>query len=166
MGTYVFDEGTILMDEGQDQQQHYQAPPSGTQPAFAGAPVGPPTPYVRPMAPGQIGEVRETGMSILLYVVTIGIYGLIWRYKTHDELKRYSGEGLGGGLALLLVFVPFVLFFVTPREIGRVYERSGQRPPVSALTGLWLLLPLAGGIVWFVQTNNALNAFWRSLGAR
>jgi len=165
MDPYVFDEGTILMDDGQDQQQTHQA--QGETPlAFAGAPVGPPTPYVRPMAPGQVGEVRETGMSILLYVVTIGIYGLIWRYKTHDELKRYSGEGVGGGLALLLAFVPFVLFFVTPREIGRVYERRGQKAPVSGLTGLWLLLPLAGGIVWFAKTNNALNAFWRSLGAQ
>jgi len=25
---------------------------------------------------------------------------------------------------------------------------------------------LAGPLVWFVQTNGALNAYWRSLGAR
>ena len=68
-------------------------------------------------------------------------------------------------MAVLLAFVPFAMFFITPHEVGRAHERSGRRSPVNALTGLWLLLPLAGEIVWFAQTNNALNDYWRSLAA-
>jgi Domain of unknown function (DUF4234) len=147
--------------------------PADQQPE-AGWPAPPPvdagTPQVAPNAApaglGQIGQVRSTGLSMLLYVVTFGIYGLVWFYKTHDEMKRHTGEGIGGGLALVLgFFVAFVMAFLTPHEVGRVYERRGQKPPVSAVTGLWILLPLAGAIVWFVKTNGALNAYWRSLGA-
>jgi hypothetical protein len=149
--------------------------PPSEQPAAAFPPPPAPggTPQVSPYAtpapagPGPIGQVRSTGLAILLYIVTLGIYGIFWYYKTHDEMKRHTGEGIGGGLAAVLgLFVSIVMVFLTPHEVGRVYERSGQKAPVSALTGLWILLPLAGAIIWFVKTNGALNAYWRSLGAR
>jgi hypothetical protein len=104
---------------------------------------------------------------MLLYVVTFGIYGLVWYYKTHEEMKRHTGDGIGGGLALVLgLLVSPVMAFLCPGEVGKLYERRGQQAPVSAITGLWILLPLAGVIIWFVKTNGALNAYWRSLGAR
>lgn len=134
-----------------------------------GPSAGAVTPYAGqvPVAHGPIGKVRSTGLSMVLYVVTFGIYGLVWWYRTHDEMRRHSGEGIGGGLALVLgLFVGFVMAFLTPGEVGKLYERRGQHAPVSALTGLWILLPLAGAIVWFVKTNGAVNAYWRSLGAR
>ena len=153
-----------------DQPAHQRAPPAWpSQPAHAGPPPGAVAPYAAqpPAAFGPIGQVRSTGLAMLLYVVTLGIYGLVWYYKTHDEMKRHSGDGIGGGLALVLgLLVAIVMAFLTPGEVGKLYERRGQRPPVSALTGLWVLLPLAGAIVWFVKTNGALNAYWRSLGAR
>ncbi len=36
------------------------------------------------------------------------------------------------------------------------------------MTGLWYFpgsLILVGPIIWFVKTNNALNDYWRSVGA-
>ena len=54
--------------------------------------------------------------------------------------------------------------------MGGLYERRGQARPVSATTGLWFLLLgwffFVGAIVWFVKTNNALNDYWRSVGAQ
>jgi hypothetical protein len=115
---------------------------------------------------GTIGQIRGTGISILLYIVTLGIYGLVYYYKTHDEMKRHSGQGLGGGIALLLAFfVGFVLLFTMPSEVGNLYKRAGREAPVSGVTGLWILLPIAGPIVWFVKTNGALNEYWKSQGA-
>ena len=38
---------------------------------------------------------------------------------------------------------------------------------VTALTGLWFfpgMFILVGPFIWFVQTNNALNEYWRSQG--
>jgi Domain of unknown function (DUF4234) len=116
--------------------------------------------------PGAIGEIRKTGICILLFIVTLGIYGWYWYFKRHEELKNHTGEGIGGGIALVLaIFVGIIMPFLTSSETGKVYERRGQQPPVTAVTGCWILLPIIGGIIWFVKTNNALNEYWRSLGA-
>jgi hypothetical protein len=137
-------------------------PPYGAVPVTAG-PSG--------VAVAPVGQIRSTGTCFLLMVVTLGIYGWVWYFKTHEEMKRHTGTGLGGGIALLLgIFVGIVMPFLTSNEVGHLYERRGQKPPVSALTGLWALLLgwcfFVGIIVWFVETNGALNAYWRSLGAR
>jgi hypothetical protein len=124
--------------------------------------------YAQPNGP--IGQVRGTGITILLFVVTFGIWSLVYYYQTHEEMKRHTGEGIGGVLALVLgFFVGFVSPFLHSHEVGGLYERRGQHKPVGAATGLWYLpgiVILVGPIIWFVKTNGALNAYWRSLGAR
>jgi Domain of unknown function (DUF4234) len=126
-----------------------------------------PTPYQGP--PGPIGQTRGTGMCILLFIVTLGFYSWYWFYKTHDEMKRHSGVGIGGGIALVLtILVSVVMPYLTSSEVGELYQRRGQHRPVSAVTGLWNfpgVLILVGPIIWFVKTNGALNDYWRSLGA-
>ena len=121
-------------------------------------------------ATGPIGEIRKTGTCVLLTVVTLGFYSWYWYYKTHDEMKRHTGDGLGGGIALLLaILVGIVMPFLNSHEVGKLYERRGQAQPVSAVTGLWFLLLgwffFVGAIVWFVKTNRALNDYWESQGA-
>ena len=143
-------------------------PPVASAPPPAYGAASPANPYggQPPVTAGPVGHVRSTGTCILLFIVTLGIYGLVWYYKSHDEMKRYSGDGIGGGLALVLgLFINIVMAFLSPSEVGKLYERRGEPAPVSALTGLWVLLPLVGGIVWFVKTNGALNDYWRSVGA-
>ena len=107
-------------------------------------------------------------MCILLTIVTFGIYSLVWFYQTHDEMKRHTGSGLGGGLALVLAFfVGFVMPYITSSEVGAMYERAGDPPPVTWATGLWYfpgMLILVGPLIWFIQTNAALNDYWRSQG--
>jgi hypothetical protein len=138
-----------------------QPPPYGQVPQIT-APSG--------LAAPTIGKVRDTGTCFLLMIVTLGFYSLYWYFKTHDEMKRHSGNGIGGGIALVLaIFVGVVMPFLSSNEVGHLYQQRGQRPPVTVMTGLWALLLgwffFVGYIVWFVQTNRALNDYWRSLGA-
>lgn len=121
-------------------------------------------------ARGPVGKIRPTGIAILLAIVTFGIYTLYWYFATHDEMKKHTGEGLGGVLALVLaLFVGVASPYLHSHEVGNLYERRGQEKPVSALTGLWYfpgIFILVGPIVWFVKSNGALNAYWRSVGAQ
>jgi hypothetical protein len=140
---------------GQPGMQGYGAPAYGMQP-YAGQ--------------GPIGQVRSTGVCILLFIFTLGIYGLYWYYVVHEDMKRHSGNGLGGLVALLLgAFVSIVMPYLSADEVGNLYENSGRQKPVSAITGLWYfpgIFILVGPIVWFVKTNGALNDCWKSLGAQ
>ena len=140
-------------------------PPPAWQP-MPGVPAG--ARYAQPLGP--IGQTRSTGLTILLFFVTLGVWGFVYYYQVHEELKRHSGEGLGGVIALVLsIFAGVVSPFLLSHEVGQLYERRGQERPVSAITGLWVipgfLLLLVGPFIWFVQTNSALNAYWESLGA-
>jgi Domain of unknown function (DUF4234) len=117
-------------------------------------------------ATAPAGNERGIGISILLFVVTFGLYGWYWAYKTHEELKRQTGEGLGGvlGLVIWIVINP-VSAFVLPSEVGHMLSRDGRTSPVSGWTGLWLFpfgFLLVPAIVWFVKVQGALNAYWRT----
>ena len=110
---------------------------------------------------GQIGETRSTGLSILWAILTLGIYTYVWTYKTHAEIKRYSGNGVGGVLGFVIyLLVSPVTFFVVPSEVRFMYDSDGTTPPVRGITGLWVLLPLLGPLIWFVKVQGALNHYW------
>ncbi|MCW2845959.1 MAG: hypothetical protein JWN22_3875 [Nocardioides sp.] len=146
-------------------------PPYSGPDALAQAEAGAPVAYApQRLGAGAPGQIRSTGLCILLAIVTLGIYSLFWFFKTHEEMKRHSGNGLGGGLALVLAFfVGIVMPYITSNEVGALYDRAGQRRPVSAATGLWYFpgaFVLVGPLVWFIKTNGALNAYWRSQGVR
>ena len=91
---------------------------------------GMPMAYGSPPYVPVVGKIRSTGVCILLAIVTFGIYTLVWFYKTHDEMKRHTGHGLGGGLAFILAwFVGIVMPYITSSEVGTLYERAGQPSP-------------------------------------
>lgn len=117
------------------------------------------------MASGQVGMVRKPVSVILLTIITIGIYGLYWQYSVFKELKDYSDEGIGGGLALLLAFLLGVVnLFLLPAEIGNLYARDGQEKPVNGVTGCWNFIPLVGWFIWLVKVQNCMNEFWEQHG--
>jgi hypothetical protein len=156
------------------------APPPPPTTQLPPPPPPPPSGYDRPMpAPpswaqygpvdGALGKRRPTGMTMLLFFVTFGIWSFIYFFQTHEEMKRHTGEGIGGIIALLLAVVSggIVNPFLLSHEVGKLYERQGQAQPVTALTGLWVfpgIFILVGPFIWFVRTNNALNQYWESQG--
>ena len=111
---------------------------------------------------GPLGQERGVAFVIVITIVTLGIYGLYWDYKTYEEMKQHTGEGLGGVVGLVIgILVSIVNFFVIPSEVGKMSKKDGQPAPVSGWTGLWVLLPLAGVIIWFVKVQGSLNRYWR-----
>ena len=91
----------------------------------------------------------------------------MWQYKTFQEMKDYSGNGIGGVVGLILaIFIGFVNPFIMSSEVGHLYGAEGQEPPpVTGVTGLWILLPIVGTFIWLAKTQNALSAFWEGHGA-
>lgn len=123
-------------------------------------------PAPAPSGARPLGKPRGWVVVLLLTLVTLGIYGLVWQYKTFQEMKDYSGEGIGGVVGLILaIFVGFVNWFIMPAEVGNLYAAEGQGKPVSGITGLWNLLPLVGTFIWLAKTQNALSRFWEAHGA-
>ena len=72
---------------------------------------------------GPLGETRSIPLSILWAILTLGIYAFVWVYRTQEEIKRYSGNGIGGviGLVIFLV-IGVVTYFVVPSEVRYMYE--------------------------------------------
>jgi hypothetical protein len=117
-------------------------------------------------AAGPLGKPRGVAFVIVIGILTLGIYSIYWAYKTGEEIKRYSGEGLGGILWLVIwILIGIVMWFVSPSEVGKLYSREGQQAPVSGVTGFWMLIPLVGWIIWVIKVQGALNRFWESKGA-
>ena len=113
---------------------------------------------------GPLGQPRGIGFGILLYIITLGIYGWYWAFKTQDEMKQRTGEGLDGvlGLVIWILLTP-VSAFVIPSEIGKMYEKDGKLAPMTGWTGLWLFpgaILIIPAIVWFVKVQGALNRYW------
>jgi hypothetical protein len=118
---------------------------------------------------GPLGSPRGIGFGILLFIVTIGFYSWYWVFKTQEEIKQHSGEGIGGVVGLVIwILLSVVSAFVIPSEVGKMYKKDGQEPPVTGWTGLWLFpgaILIIPAIVWFVKVQGALNHYWTGKGA-
>jgi hypothetical protein len=124
----------------------------------------------QPLPTRQPGTIRSVGMTILLFFVTCGIYGLYWAYKVGEELQRYTGRGLGGLVHLLIWwFLSPVSGFLIPKEIEEMFRAEGEEPPVTTMDGLWFfpgVFIIVGPFIWFIKVQNALNDFWGRRGGQ
>jgi hypothetical protein len=126
----------------------------------------PPPAYGGQTARGPIGKPTSAGTAILLSIVTFGIYTLIWTYRQFEDFKKYSGQGLGGGLGIVLaIFANPVVWFMIPLELKNLYEAEGEQSPVEPIIGLWFLLPIIGNFIWYLKVQEAINDFWIRRGA-
>ena len=134
-----------------------QTPP----PPFASPPSIP-----APVGAGPLGQRRSIATVLLLTIVTLGIWQLVWSYQNGDELKRYSNKGFGGVVYLIFSFFIYpVTMFLMASEVEQLYRSEGKEPPITAIWGLWFLLPIIGNLIWYVRIQRSINDYWASHGA-
>ncbi len=126
----------------------------------------PPEQPITEASHGPIGKPRSVGLTILVAILTFGIWTWVWSYMNGEELRTYRRNGLGGVAYLLLtiIFVPITMFLMA-NEVENLYLDAGEQPRITTLWGLWFLLPLIGQIVWYVRIQHAINEFWQARGA-
>ena len=112
-----------------------------------------------------VGTPRGVGKAILLSIVTLGIYFIVWQWKTFNEVKAYRGQGVGGFAGFLLGIVA-VSVFLLPSYIGRLHQEDAQKAPVTGWSGFWVLVPYIGAFIWLAKLQGALNDFWVGKGAQ
>jgi hypothetical protein len=126
--------------------------------------------------PPQLGgPFYSRGLVILLQIVTLGVWGALWTYRTNEDMKNYKGDGMGGTIGVLLyalgiIGIPSViaLYYTIPGEIKSMYERDGRQSPISAAWGWWWLgiFIIVGPFIWYWKVQRVLNEFWLSKGAQ
>jgi len=69
-----------------------------------------------------LGKRRGIGFGIVVYVVTLGIYGLYWVYVTFDELKRWI-------FPFGILIVPAIVWWV---KVQGALNRYWESQPAEA----------------------------------
>ena len=140
-------------------------PPENAPAPEAASTPAPPPPSAGSVATGPLGTQRSIGVTILLTIVTLGIWTLVWSYQNGDELKRHANTGLGGVAYLLItLFISPVTMFLMAGEVEQLYRREGKEPPITTIWGLWFLLPIIGNLIWYVRIQKSINDYWTAHG--
>ncbi len=116
-------------------------------------------------APRMPGKRRSAGLTILVTIVTCGVWSFVWAFQNGEEMKQWSGAGLGGALHLIItILISPVTMFMLAGEVEQLYRHDGKEPPITTIWGLWFLLPLIGNIIWYLRIQGALNDYWTAHG--
>ncbi len=102
-------------------------------------------------------ENRNIVTSIILTIVTCGIYGIIWAWKMAKDAVKVKDVNDDGTLeAVLTIFIPCIGFFLTERKFAEGCQEKGI--PHSDNSILYLVLALFGlGIVDYCLMQSELN---------
>lgn len=96
-------------------------------------------------------EIRNSGMVLLLSIVTCGIYYMWWIYKTSEELNRTLGDpSINPGIDLLLSIIScglwaiYLMYRNTQKIHQALYAKDPYRKDATQLVLILNLLPLIG----------------------
>jgi len=127
------------------------------------------------------GKRRNPCAPLFLPLITLGIYNLVWIYKLFNEARLYANNRnetkiTSGGAAVGFLFIPvfnivwgIMLWFKIPGLVTRMRQADGipeNRRGSTGTLGFLMLIPIIGGILWIVLTQNAINSFWKEASRR
>lgn len=107
---------------------------------------------------------RELAMSIILSLVTCGIYGIYWFIVLTDDINKVSNDyKTSGGMAFLYSLLTCGIYtFIWNYKNGKKLNEAGIRygKNISDNSILYLVLSLFGfGIISYALMQNDLNQF-------
>lgn len=111
--------------------------------------------------------VRRNPLGVLgLTLITLGIYGLYWYYKAHDEIRRFEqDDSVRPGIALLAVTLgwlvivpPFISVYNLSLHVSDMERKTGVEQQLSPALNVILLLVLSVGIGMYTQEH--MNRVW------
>jgi Domain of unknown function (DUF4234) len=142
--------------------------PGGGYPGGQGYPA---QPGYQPQPPqvgaGLVGKRRNPfAVWIGLPIITLGIYGFVWIYKTNKELNRFDQRiKVNPWLSVLAFFPGALLFYIPPlvaawRLANRVRDaqRAAMVPEASPALALVLWILVLGTGTLYLQYE--INKIW------
>ena len=88
---------------------------------------------------GPPGQPRGVGFGIFLFIITLGLYGLYWVYKSQEEMKTHRRRPRWVLGLVIWIVIGAVSAFVIPSEIGTMYKKDGssRRSPAGRDCGFF-----------------------------
>lgn len=118
----------------------------------------------------QKGDVRSVASVVVLTILTCGIYGFYWIYRTTDDLRIYlNDESISPGLDLVISILcaPYLIYwsYRVGKQIAEAQRLAGVREEDNSI--LYLVLTLLGlPVVTFAIMQSQLNGVWESNGVQ
>ncbi len=96
---------------------------------------------------GNMIQRRSMGKQVLLFIVTVGLYGIYWYYVTVKEMLEYKRLDGSPGLWTILLFIPIVNLYSYWKYGETLYAVTDGKYPAVLILILWLFFSPA---VWFL----------------
>ena len=104
-------------------------------------------------------KYRNMVMQVILFIITLSIYGIYWFHVTLNELYRANGNEEGSGcLWTILYLIPIAQFFAYWHHSNQYARFTNNKYPGIAIFILWLVF---SPVVWFLVQSD-LNRAARS----
>ena len=103
-------------------------------------------------------KVRNPITSIILSLVTCGIYGIIWVWgMAKDAVSVKEGEGSGTLEAVLSIFFPFIGLYLAEKKLAEGCAEKGIEHKDNSI--MYLILCLLGPCAWvaYYMLQSELN---------
>jgi hypothetical protein len=107
---------------------------------------------IPPQSAATIVKYRSLGVQLLLFIVTIGLYGFYWFYSTATEMAQLEKREEPTVLWTLLLFVPMISIYAY-FKYGELFERISPDSNRWLIMLLWFFFPPAVWILVQLKLN-------------
>ena len=130
--------------------------------------------HIREAPPEASAKIRSPVITVLLSIVTIGIYQLVWYYKINREMRdlgRARGYDLGQSpatsvlattLGIFILVPPFVSLYNTNKRIQGAQRIAGRSDVLNGWLAVVMFLVVGFILPGYMQSE--LNKVWQTQG--